>query len=127
MLPAKQGKTAPVNAIPCCEPDPVTGHHPHWVPVDSDNPADKWFVEAYKNTPQESIYDGTYEALGPHFQGNPYNLDKDVLQRHGTIQLDVPRTFEGIKKYLYENEIEGIIFWLNGEAKCKIKRSDFGF
>ncbi len=23
---AKQGKTAPKGAIPCCEPDPVTGH-----------------------------------------------------------------------------------------------------
>ncbi len=35
-------------------------------------------------------------------------------------------TFEGIKQYLTDNNIEGIVFWLDGEPKCKIKRSDFG-
>jgi hypothetical protein len=32
-----------------------------------------------------------------------------------------------MKKYLKENAIEGIVFWLDGEPICKIKRSDFGF
>ena len=27
---AKKGKKPPAGAIPCCDPDPVTGHHPHW-------------------------------------------------------------------------------------------------
>ena len=36
-------------------------------------------------------------------------------------------TFKAIKEYLAENEIEGIVFWLNGEPVCKIKRTDFGF
>lgn len=40
---------------------------------------------------------------------------------------DVPRSFEGIRDYLQEHYIEGIVFWRNGEPRCKIKRSDFGF
>ena len=122
---AKNGKTPPAGAIPCCEPDPITGHHPHWVKVDRHNPADKWFVRAYNNT--LPIEDGTYEAIGVHFQGNPYGLTDDILEPHGTKVIAVERTFDGIKKYLEENHIEGIVFWLNGKPGCKIKRSDFGF
>lgn len=44
---AKKGKTPPAGAIPCCEADPVTGHHPHWVRVSREDPADRWFVRAY--------------------------------------------------------------------------------
>lgn len=124
---ARKGKKPPEGAIPCCEADPITGHHPHWVKVDPDNPADKWFVEAYKNMPAEILVDGTYEAIGVHFQGNPHCLSGDVLMRHGTIEIECERTFEGIKKYLSEHYIEGIVFWLDGEPRCKIKRSDFGF
>ena len=47
---AKNGKTPPAGAIPCCKPDPVTGHWPHWIPVDENNPGDRWFVAAKKNT-----------------------------------------------------------------------------
>ena len=131
---AKKGKKPPEGAIPCCDPDPVTGHHPHWVKVDSNNPSDKWFCEAFNNTFHNSIENGelpvengTYEAIGIHFNGNKHNLDTDILVKHGTNILDVPRTFEGIKHYLEEHHIEGIVFWLNGEPMCKIKRSDFGF
>jgi hypothetical protein len=121
---AKRGKKAPEGAIPCCEPDPITGHHPHWLKVDEGNPADKWFIAAYSNALDKS--DGTYEAVGPHFQANPHNLSRDTLIRHGNIVLDVPRTFDGIKEYLTDHLIEGIVFWLDGEPRCKIKRSDFG-
>lgn len=73
------------------------------------------------------LYDGTYEAVGEHFQGNPYGLSEDRLIRHEEVIIDcVPRTFEGIKEYLSENYIEGIVFWLDGEPIAKIKRSDFG-
>lgn len=123
---AKKGKKPPVGAIPCCDPDPVTGHWPHWVKVHVDNKADKWFIAAFNNTPIDLIEDGTYEAIGPHFQGNPYNLEYDILDRHGIFIVPVERTFDGIKKYLNENEIEGIVFWKDGVPQCKIKRSDFG-
>ena len=125
---AKHGKKAPEGAIPCCEPDPITGHHPHWVKVDENNPADKWYINALMNTLlNDLVADGTYEAIGPHFQGNPYGLTNDVLERHGVKEIDVPRTFEGIRQYLADHHIEGIVFWLDGEPRCKIKRSDFGF
>ena len=37
------------------------------------------------------------------------------------------RDFNSIKEYLEDHKIEGLVFWLNGEPVCKIKRSDFGF
>lgn len=128
---AKNGKPIPDGAIKCQEEaDPVTGHLPCWVKIDENNPSDKWFIAAaeyvgYKKTQIAGIR--TYEAVGKHFQGNPYNLDYDMLIPHGQDIIEVPRTFEGLKKYLEENFIEGIVFWFDGEPKCKIKRSDFGF
>lgn len=125
----KQGilKQPPVGAIPCDVPDPVTGHWPHWVPVDEANAADQWFIVAKANTPGE-LTDGTYEAIGPHFNGNPHQLEQDVLVRHGEkiIQLE-NRSFEGIRAYLEQHCIEGIVFWKDGMPGCKIKRRDFSF
>lgn len=149
---AKRGKPIPEGAIKCQEePDLITGHFPCWMKVDKNKPEDKWFREAYKNAidsgkiettnsglasgkiseHREFIYpkmqDGTYEAIGVHFQGNPYDLRSDTIVKHGTIIIDVERTFDGIKKYLSDHYIEGIVFWLDGEPRCKIKRSDFEF
>ena len=137
---AKNGKKPPANAIPCDRPDPITGHHPHWVPVDKNDPADRWFIEAYKRFTKgvypvvvqekeelEHLPNWTYEAIGKHFQGNPYNVDYDIIEPHGSRIIEVERTFDGIREYLRDHYIEGIVFWLNGEPKCKIKRSDFGF
>ena len=89
--------------------------------------ADRWFCAAYDATPESDITGGSYEAVGMHFNGNKYNLDKDILIRHGENIIELERTFDGIKKYLEEHNIEGIVFWEDGEPKCKIKRSDFGF
>ena len=52
---AKHGKKAPEGAIPCCELDPITGHHPHWVEINRDNPADIWFCAAYDATDKMCI------------------------------------------------------------------------
>lgn len=128
----KKGKIPPDGFIPCCEPDKITGHWPGWVKVDEKNPADKWFADAYYITSMYTnqgltLLDWTYEAIGPHFQGNPYNLEQDQLVRHGIDIIEVERTFEGIKKYLSKHEIEGIVFWKDNNLQCKIKRSDFGF
>lgn len=122
---AKKGKKPPVGAIPCCDPDPVTGHHPHWVKVDNNNPSDKWFCEAFYHT-ESPLAEGTYEAIGKHFNGNPYGLCDDILEQHGVMKVEVERTFIGVKRYLEEHYIEGLVFWLDGEPVCKIKRSDFG-
>ena len=121
-------KKPPEGAIPCDNPDPVTGHWPHWVEVSESNPDDRWFIEAYKNT-NAPLEDGTYEAIGKHFNGNPYDLDHDVLVRHGDMVLDnlTDRSFEAIRDLLKDAEIEGIVFWKDGWPQCKIKRTDFGF
>lgn len=122
---AKNGKQPPAGAIPCCDPDPVTGHWPHWVRVDPLRPDDRWHVEGYKNS--LNLADGTYEAIGPNFQGNPHRWRVDTLIRHGTMRVNVHRSFEGIREYLRNNVVEGLVFWKDGEPQCKIKRSDFGF
>ena len=127
---AKAGKTPPEGAIACDDPDPITGHWPHWVKVDVENPrpSDKWFVKALEWMNEfGSMEDGTYEAVGPHFNGNPYGYEKDMLLRHGVVVCNVERTFEGVKKFLADSPVEGIVFWLNGDPVCKIKRTDFGF
>lgn len=133
---AKNGKQPPKGAIPCQNPDPITGHYPHWVKVDKNKPEDKWYIEAWDKLCKQSILcdkyiiDATFELCGPHFQGNPYNLDEDVFFRHGDRVLpDIPRDIQGIKKYLEEHYIEGIVFHRRNESKdmCKIRRKDFGF
>lgn len=132
---AKHGKPVPPGAIKCQEEaDPITGHLPCWIKCDRFNPADKWFwaaYDAYVSTlpqyPCDSL-DGTYEAIGKHFQRNPYSISWDLLVPHGKyVVLLTDRSFEGIREYLQEHHFEGLVFWKNGKPRCKIKRSDFGF
>ena len=126
---AKKGKKPPARAIPCCDPDPITGHWPHWIEVDPSNPNDKWFAEAFSNSRKMGMEweNGTYEAIGPHFQGNPYKLKEDILVKHGTMAVDVKRDFESVSQWLNDNAVEGLVFWLDEEPVCKIKRTDFGY
>ena len=123
----KKGRVLPDGAIPCQDsPDPVTGHFPHWLLCNNDNPNDKYHIEAFKK--KDNWENGTYELIGIHFQGNPYKLDCDVLKRHGKrILKNVPRTYEGLRDYLKKHYIEGIVFYRENGEMCKIKRSDFGF
>ena len=135
----RKKRTVPTGAIPCEDyPDPVTGHWPHWVKVNPTAPEDKWFVEAMRNTSHSTAFfaddnlfanflaEGTYEAVGKHFNGNPYGLDFDTLVRHGLWTVDVGRTYEEIREFLTFNLVEGLVFWRNGEPCCKIRRTDFG-
>ena len=114
-----------------CEekPDEVTGHWPAWVRTNKDDPADRWFIQA-KDTFFDMggrLSDGSYEAVGPHFQGNPYNMEADTLIRHGEKVVMLPdRSIFGVKAWLEANNHEGLVFWLDGKPACKIKRSDFG-
>lgn len=145
----KYGKKPPEGAIPCQpEPDPVTGHWPHWVKCEKDNPADKYFLEAYANTlvvrnfqrkyVVEKLDDGTYEACGPAWQSNPHGYKWNCLVRHGEDKLsesDILQCLKGatpeeamalLRFFFRLHVMEGIVFWHNGEPLCKIKRSDFG-
>lgn len=125
---AKKGKKPPVGAIPCCEPDPVTGHHPHWLKVDDNNPDDKWFISALGYLLEYGVFptDGTYELIGKKINGNPYGVDNHRLVKHGIFPVEVNRDFDSIREWLETHPHEGLVFWLNDEPVCKIKRTDFG-
>lgn len=118
---AKQGKTPPEGWEAAQEPDPVTGHHPGWLPV-GDGPEDKAFREAM--VPRA---DGTYELVGPKIQGNPEHIAVHTLIRHGAERLpDVPRDFAGLRAYFETHDIEGIV-WHHADGRMvKIKAKDFG-
>lgn len=120
---AKKGKTPPADFEPAMDPDPITGHWAGWVPV-GDGPDDKYHREAWADPP---LFDGTYELVGPHIQGNPEHYDRHFLTQHGVFELDdVPRDFEGIKSYLAERDIEGVVWHHPDGRMVKIKTKDFG-
>lgn len=131
--PNKHGKIKPIpsNAIPCQkERDPITGHFPCWIPADSN--MYKWQIEAFKNYVKNGgdIENGTYEAIGPHFMNNPYNLSEDTLVRHGSKCIDITteqRTIEGIKALVRDMNEEGIVIWVGGEPICKLKKIDMKY
>jgi hypothetical protein len=125
----KKGKIVPDGAIPCCDPDPITGHWPHWVKCDRNNPADKWHWEGFDNLAWQGS--GTFELCGPKVQGNPEKLSEHELIRHGIIALELKDfTFDEINKFLSDptNDIEGIVFHdsLPTGRMCKIRKSDLG-
>ena len=103
---AKRGKQPPEGAIPCCPPDPVTGHWPHWVPVDPDQDNYGWArlcqvianyfggdlsigVDLCRNLDCDNYDNGVYiirgwDIVGRHyFEGEEqrvYNLEEMVYE-----------------------------------------------
>jgi len=124
----KKGRKLPEGAIPCQEKaDEITGHFPHWVKCD-DKPDDKWHMKAFKDT--RGLSDGTYELIGEHFNGNKQMVGGDLFIKHDSDVILIknpPRTFNEIKRYLENSQMEGIVFHRGNGDMCKIKRSDFGF
>jgi len=121
----RKGKQVPEGAIPCQEPDEVTGHWPHWVKCDSDKKEDKYFFEGFDNVP--GAIDGTYELCGPKVQGNPEGLNKHYLIQHGCNIIKISDlSFDGLKEYLSKHDIEGMVFHHPDGRMCKIRKSDFG-
>ncbi len=97
-----------------------------WRPV-GDGPEDKWHLAGFANL--ENKADGTYELVGPKTQGNPEKYDQQTLVPHTIERLaigDVPRDYEGIKAYLFDKDIEGIVFHHPDGRMAKIKKRDFG-
>lgn len=124
----KKGRQVPEGAIPCQEPDAITGHWPHWIKCDVSNPADQYHFEAFRALIKENLNDdGTYELLGPKIQGNPEKLESHELFRHGVAVWNIEhRSFEVLKHILSINDIEGIVFHHPDGRMCKIRKSDFG-
>jgi hypothetical protein len=122
---AKNGKQPPLGFMPAQDPDPKTGHWPGWLRI-GEGPEDRWFREAI-NSMESVPPDGTYEAVGPHFQGNPEHIGYDSLIRHGhTILIDCPREFDNIRGYLDCRDIEGIVFHHSDGRMAKVKKKDYG-
>lgn len=120
-------KAPPEGFIPAQDPDPITGHHVGWLPCDRNNPADKYHFEAFDICIDKS--DGTFELLGPKIQGNPEGFPVHILFRHANADefLDCPRDFEGIKAFLKDRPIEGIVFHHPDGRMVKIKKRDFKY
>jgi hypothetical protein len=124
----KRGKQAPANAIPCQDPDDISGHWPHWIKCNRNNPADQWHFVGFDAL--ETKEDSTYELCGEKLQGNPENLTGHILIKHGNEVLPIlDFSFEGLKNYLANSEldIEGIVFHHKSDGRmCKIRKRDFG-
>ena len=128
---ARNGKTPPIGFEPLeAAPDPNTGHWPGW--LECRLPTDVWIFTARGSTVGEGeLEDGTYEVMGPHYTGrdakNPEHLTKDVLIRHGvTVLADCPRDFDGIREYLRDLDIEGVVFHHHDGRMAKVKKKDYG-
>ena len=108
------------------DPDPVTGHHPHWVKCERSDTANRWFFTAFDRL--ELKEDATYELCGEKVQGNKENIIGHELIRHGIHVLHITDlSFDGIKEYLSNVDIEGIVFHHETDSRmCKIRKSDFG-
>lgn len=123
-------KVAPAGWFACHdEPDLNTGHWPGWLPVTPEDPSSKWHRAAYQGFRPHGgyVHGQTYELCGPHFQGNPEGFDRDLLIEHGLDVLDVaPLTFDGIRTFLADNPMEGIVWHLDDDRRVKVKASDFG-
>lgn len=122
---AKAWPTPPVGWEQAQDRDPVSGHWPGWVPI-GDGPDDRYHREAWALY-QSDFGEGTFELLGPKVQGNPEGMTEHRLVRHGGWVLsDVPRDFEGLRAYLADAGIEGIVWHHPDQRMVKIKARDFG-
>lgn len=107
--------------------DPETGKRVGWRPV-GDGPEDKWHRLGFANLADKA--DGTYELVGPNTQKNPEKYERDLLVPHAIETLglpeDPPRDFDGLKAYLDDRDMEGIVFHHPDGRRAKIKKRDFG-
>lgn len=132
----RKGKPVPLGAIPCDEPDPVTGHWPHWIEVGPE-PESKWHRETWTGLrasdgsrfrPAATLTDGTYELCGPKINGNAERLEEHVFIRHGSeVEAVTLRLWDALKYFLASFEGEGLVFHHPDGRMCKIRRDDYGF
>lgn len=136
---AKEGKAPPNGFVPAQDPDPVSDHWPGWIKADPDKKEDKWFRAGWINLTAErgipgheidlNFLDGTYELVGPKVNGNPEGYPDHYLISHKLsteVFLDAPRTFEEIKSFLSNVDIEGLVWHHPDGRMVKIKKKDFG-
>lgn len=124
----KKGREVPNNSIACQSPDEITGHWPHWVKCDRNNPGDKWIFIAFDAL--ENKENGTYELCGEKIQNNPEHIEGHILIKHGIEVLNITDfSYDGLRNYLSnpDLDIEGIVFHHKSDGRmCKIRKKDFG-
>lgn len=112
---------------------------PWYEDIDKYGPEDKWLRDALFNTDFSSIPDGEWsgEAVGTNIQGNPLNLDKNMVVFFTLDQCpvfeNVPTSWSELKDWLplqkskFGNNcgIEGIVWHGKDGRMCKIKTKDF--
>ena len=120
----KPGKPVPDGFVET-DSDETTGKKFGWL-LCGTGPDDKYFRAAVADLPVPE--EGTYELLGPKIQGNPEDYEGLYLMKHSKAQVlrNVLRTFDGLKTYLGEHDIEGIVFHHEDGRMAKIKCKDFG-
>lgn len=99
-----------------------------WVPI-GDGPDDKYLRIAAEALLPEHRRPGTFEFLGPKSQGGiERDFPNHCMYRHDHAERyhDVPRTFDGIRDFMAERDIEGIVFHHPDGRMAKIKKRDFG-
>lgn len=122
----KKGGKPPASFEPACEVDQVTGKQQGWVPV-GDGPEDQYHREGLLSLGPK-VHDGTYELVGPKVQGGVEFFKRQQLIRHGSLIPDdePPRTFNELKEWLKDKDIEGIVWHHDDGRMVKIKKKDFG-
>lgn len=124
----KKGKEEPLG-FRLADHDTTTGKKQGWVEVGNGN-EDKWHREACGGNPDKvDLPDGTYELIGEKIQGNPEKVEGHKLVAHVEADQypDVPRTFNEIKEWLKDKEIEGLVFHHPDGRMAKIKKRDFDY
>ena len=110
--------------------------NPWYVDADEFNPADKYIFEAVKNREYNSDGEFSGEVLGKNVQGNPLNLDSNVLclfsAGEAPVFENVPISYDELKEWLPKQEskfgkgiIEGIVWHCENGDMYKIKNKDF--
>lgn len=129
----KIGEQVPLNAIPCQDPDEITGLWEHWEKCERNDNASKYHLEALNSLVIENgmiLMEGTYELCGEEIHENPELIEGHSLIKHGIEVLPITDfSFEGLKEYLSnpELDIEGIVFHHKTDGRmCKIRKCDFG-
>lgn len=145
----KTGRKKTEDAIFCEGYIADRPHNPSWIPCKRNHIEDKYYWAAYNRgysyqddglSVAHDLCDGTYELIGKHIQNNPYNLQCEILIRHGADIADVMTLGENpIEAYNYFRDlldiawVEGFVLWtmdrcLNpSKPIAKIRKKDFGF
>lgn len=139
-------KDVPENFEPV-QYDPVTVKAFGWIPV-GEGPEDQYHREAWENfrnsfrhyiRPIKPDGELTCELIGPKIQGGAEcrfmreHFSKEHAGQHHLIAHggqseipDCPRTFDGLRSWLAEKDIEGVVWHHPDGRMAKIKKKDFG-